>query len=63
VKKLLVDRFDLAFLSLAHAFLCPLLSSLRADDQPALGHAIMAQFQAVIARGVVERLPLGAGLR
>src|SRR5262249_56302429 len=55
--ELLVDRFKLVFLSLAYAFFSPLRRGFRADHEPALGHAIMAQFQAVITCRVVEGLP------
>ena len=54
---LLVDRVKLAPLSLTHAGLSSFHGGLRADHQPALGHAIMAQVKAVILRRVVDGLP------
>jgi hypothetical protein len=57
VKELLLDRFEFAVLSPIDGCLRPLLSRLRADHKPALGHTTMAQLKAVITRCVVERLP------
>src|SRR5262249_56359602 len=57
VKEVVVDGCQFGFLRLAYACLRPLQGSLRGNDQPALGHAIMTKIKALIASRVVAGTP------
>ena len=57
VKELFVDGLRFTLTRFVDARLSALKGGLRPDHQPPLGHAIVAQLEALIARRLIETLP------